>query len=308
MDAVFTPVELAAKTPRQHFMELWQSLEQKLNVQLTIHDHTGSLFLSDGGMLHPQGNLHRSAYCVFNRKRNIQSCIDHCHWAVMREAARLGKPFISRCHAGAVELILPLMRRNEHVATIFAGTFRERNQVLPKSWTKQQKNLYLSMNVWQQSSIPLLLNTLEQFGAAALAFAGNERFSAQQQTNRSSEIRDFFQRSAVSPEITLNDLADFLGLSHSRTSHVLKEEFGKTFNELLNASRIKRACDLLLTTQLSLKRIAHLSGFSNEYYFGRVFKKQTNLPPGAYRKKFSPEMIAAVNTNTTAEISGSSGT
>ena len=122
------------------------------------------------------------------------------------------------------------------------------------------------------------------------------------------EIRDFFQRSAVSPEITLNDLADFLGLSHSRTSHVLKEEFGKTFNELLNASRIKRACDLLLTTQLSLKRIAHLSGFSNEYYFGRVFKKHTNLPPGAYRKRFSPEMIAAVNSNTTAEISGSSGT
>ena len=57
----------------------------------------------------------------------------------------------------------------------------------------------------------------------------------------------------------------------------------------------KRACDLLLTTQLSLKRIAHLSGFKNEYYFGRVFKKHTNLPPGAYRKRFSPEINSGIH-------------
>jgi len=80
-------------------------------------------------------------------------------------------------------------------------------------------------------------------------------------------------------------------LSPSRTSHVLKEEFGKNFNELLNSARIKRACDLLLTTQMSIKRIAALSGFSNEYYFNRVFKQHTKLPPGVFRKRFYPEVI-----------------
>lgn len=291
MEAVFIPLELSAQNPRQRFLEQWQTLEQKLNVQITIHDHTGALILSDGGMLHPRGNLHRCDYCIFNRKRNIKLCTDHCHWAVMNEAARLGRPFISRCHAGAVELILPLMRNSEHIATIFAGTFRDRDMELPLSWSEQQKNLYLAMNVWQQSAVPALLSTLEQFGAAALAFAENERFSAQKQTDRSGEINSFFLRRVASPEITLNDLAEHLELSPSRTSHVLKEEFGKNFNELLNSARIKRACDLLLTTQMSIKRIAALSGFSNEYYFNRVFKQHTKLPPGVFRKRFYPEVI-----------------
>ncbi len=287
MESVFTPLQQSAPNSRKHIVDLWQSLEQKFNVQLTIHDHTGSLLLSDGKMLREQGNLHRCAYCTFNRRRRSKDCIDHCHWAVMREAARLGEAFICRCHAGAVELVLPLMRRGEHVATVFAGTFRERDLELPASWSEEQKNLYLQMNVWQQSAVPMLLSTLELFGAAALAFAENERFAAKNQTDRRSEIEDFLLRSAAMPGITLNDLAEILGLSLSRTSHVLKEEFGKSFNELLNSARIRRACDLLSTTQLTIRHIAILSGFSNEYYFSRVFKQHTQLPPGEYRKRFS---------------------
>ena len=297
MEAVFTPLDLPSLNSRAYFMEQWKMLELKLNVQITIHDHTGALILSDGGMLYPHGNLHRSKYCAFNRKRNLKLCTDHCHWAVMREAARLGKPFISRCHAGAVELILPLMRNSEHIATIFAGTFRERDLELPASWSKEQKNLYQSINVWQQSAVPSLLTRLEQFGAAALIFAENERFTAQKQTDRNSEIREFFLRSAVSPEISLEDLAEHLGLSLSRTSHVLKEEFGKNFSELVNAARVKRACDLLLTTQLAIKSIAILSGFSNEYYFNRVFKQHTKLPPGAYRKRFYSDSVTCIDVD-----------
>lgn len=291
MESQFTVIEQIHKTPRQYFTELWNAVEQLFNLQITIHDHTGSLFLSDGKMLRQQGNIHRCAYCSFNRRHNSKACIDHCHWAVMREAARLGKPFISCCYAGAVELILPLMRHGEHVATIFAGTFRDRELKMPSSWQETQKNLYLAMNVWHQSMVPMLLRTLEQFGAAALAFAENERFSAKSQSSRKSEIEEYFLRCSSTPNITLNDLAEQLNLSPSRMSHILKEEFNQTFNELLNSARIKRAADLLSTTQLPLRHIAILAGFSNEYYFSRVFKQQNGISPGSYRKKHSPAVI-----------------
>ena len=293
MEACFTDVEKYAKDPRQYFVELWKAVEQQYNLQITIHDHTGSLLLSDGKMLRPQGNIHRCAYCTFNRQHRSKDCIDHCHWAVMREAARRGEPFVSCCYAGAVELVLPLMRRGEHVATIFAGTFRDRELEIPASWQEHQKNLYLAMNVWRQSSVPALLRTLEQFGAAALAFADNERFSAKNQSDRRGEIEEFFQRNAGTPDITLNDLAEQLGLSASRTSHVLKELFQQSFNALLNSARIRRACDMLSSTQLTIRHIAVLSGFSNEYYFNRVFKQNTKLPPGAYRKRFYQETANA---------------
>lgn len=287
MDAEFTAIGQYRKNPRQYFIEFWQAVEQQNALQITIHDHTGRLLLSDGKMLRPGGNIHRCSYCSFNRRHRIRDCIDHCHWAVMREAARLGHPFVSRCHAGAVELVLPLMQRGEHVATLFAGTFRESELELPVSWPEQQKNLYLNMEVWHQSAVPTLLRTLEQFGAAALAFAENERFQAISSSDRNSKIEDFFLRSAMTPGIALSDLAEELGISQSRTSHVLREEFERSFNEMLTASRVKRACELLRTTKLTIREIAILSGFSNEYYFSRVFKQHTKLPPGAYRKKYA---------------------
>ena len=294
MESNFTDVELPQLNARTHFVELWDSIEQQHNIHITIHDHTGSLLLSDGNMLRPQGNIHRCKYCTFNRQRHLKYCIDHCHWQVMNEAARQGKPFVSCCHAGAMELVMPLMRQNEHIATIFAGTFRSAELDLPPSWPAQQKNLYSDMNIWHQSAVPTLLRTLEQFGAAALFFAENERASAHSQQGRREEIKDFFLRCSVNPGLTLTDLAEQLELSLSRTSHVLKKEFNKNFNELLNAARIKRAADLLLSTPFSLKHIAVLSGFDNEYYFNRVFKRQTGLPPGEYRKKYLQKKVSDI--------------
>ena len=74
-----------------------------------------------------------------------------------------------------------------------------------------------------------------------------------------------------------------LNLSASRTSHILREEFQKSFSEILAESRIQRICDLLETTDLPLRAIAQRTGLSNEYYLNRFFKRKKGIPPGQYR-------------------------
>ena len=78
-------------------------------------------------------------------------------------------------------------------------------------------------------------------------------------------------------------LAEKLNLSASRTSHILREEFQKSFSDMLTESRIQRICDLLETTDLPLRDIAQRTGLSNEYYLNRFFKRKKGIPPGQYR-------------------------
>ena len=79
--------------------------------------------------------------------------------------------------------------------------------------------------------------------------------------------------------------ADFCHLSVSRFYRVFKAGVGLTPTEYINRLRINQAKELLENTYMSVCDIAEAVGFSDQNYFGRVFKKQTGTSP----KKFIKE-------------------
>ena len=56
------------------------------------------------------------------------------------------------------------------------------------------------------------------------------------------------------------------------------------FKEYLNSLRINRALELIGDPDLSVSEISEKCGFSDPYYFSKVFKKITGLTPTEYRK------------------------
>ncbi|MEO9483980.1 MAG: chromate resistance protein ChrB domain-containing protein [Ekhidna sp.] len=87
--------------------------------------------------------------------------------------------------------------------------------------------------------------------------------------------------------LTLKEIAKMLQVHPA----YLSREFSKHFNDLnfgeyIRKLRIEKAINLLESNNHSLAEIAYLTGFSDQSYFTRVFKKETGFQPSVYRKKF----------------------
>ena len=51
--------------------------------------------------------------------------------------------------------------------------------------------------------------------------------------------------------------------------------------------RLNKAKELLITTDDKVGEIAHKTGFSDERYFGKLFKQCEGMTPSEYRQKLS---------------------
>ena len=85
-------------------------------------------------------------------------------------------------------------------------------------------------------------------------------------------------------EVSLHALAEKAGVGESYLSARFREETGKTFSSWLREKRVERAKDLLVRKELSIAQVAEQIGMLDVSYFIRVFKKETGVTPGEWRK------------------------
>ncbi|MDD6175255.1 MAG: PocR ligand-binding domain-containing protein [Firmicutes bacterium] len=84
--------------------------------------------------------------------------------------------------------------------------------------------------------------------------------------------------------ITMEEMARRVFLSPAYFSRVFKQETGETFNNCLNRIRIEKSKELLLHQNLRLTDIAQLTGFEDQSYFTKVFRRITGVPPMKFRE------------------------
>lgn len=85
--------------------------------------------------------------------------------------------------------------------------------------------------------------------------------------------------------ISLQELADFAGLSVSHFSAIFRERTGYSPIEYFNHLKIQKACQYLLFTGMTVKEAAVNLGIEDQYYFSRMFSKLMGLSPVEYRKR-----------------------
>lgn len=266
----------------EKIMSLWRDAEKRSGVTLILHDHIGAFIMPDKTKILPGVNTHKSPCCQY-RKGSRKKCMLHCRFKAMETAAAVGKPFKFRCWRGVTELVMPLYLGKIHAATIFAGVFRDPDFKLSE-YSSTYRKLYLAMPEWSDDKIPELENLMMTTGYSLLQLAANLRGSYALEPGRKGKIQRFFLY-RYKDSVGVADLAEELNLSESRTLHLLHELFGKGFSELINEERIRHVEEYLMESAYSLREIAQMTGFRNEYYLSTVFSRMRRCSPGSLRKK-----------------------
>lgn len=87
-------------------------------------------------------------------------------------------------------------------------------------------------------------------------------------------------------DVTLEKTAEFAGYSKTHICRIFKDNVGKSFGEVLTDIRMERAKYSLINTDKTVKEISAETGYDSVEYFQRLFKRQTGVTPGEYRKKY----------------------
>lgn len=84
---------------------------------------------------------------------------------------------------------------------------------------------------------------------------------------------------------TIDDMANLLGLSPSRFSHIYTSIFHVSPKQNLLSERMNQAKFLLRSQDYSVGEVASKVGYDNIYHFSKQFKKATGMSPSEYRKR-----------------------
>lgn len=85
-------------------------------------------------------------------------------------------------------------------------------------------------------------------------------------------------------ELTINDVTEKFDITDTKLNKILMAYSGKRFIEFLNALKIDKACEMLLTTDKSVIDISFELGFNTVKTFNNNFTKLKNMSPTDFRK------------------------
>lgn len=232
--------------------------------------------------------LHGSAYCRCIQQspegRRACRCSDRSLLELCRDTK---EPQQHVCHAGLVDVAIPLLHDGQIIGYIIFGRMRP-NQDFSASESYiaslgidlavarkdyQQIPFYDKDRIRSVSGIATLLVKYLLLEHLLLPAAPNQADLA------ATYIREHYRQ-----ELSIQDIARNTGISKTVLYQIFHNHFGCTVGDFLNHCRIEASLPLLTDTALSLEDISQQVGFSSVSYYSKVFRKKMGLPPIQYRK------------------------
>ncbi|WP_308635485.1 response regulator transcription factor [Paenibacillus silvisoli] len=105
----------------------------------------------------------------------------------------------------------------------------------------------------------------------------------EQQTNEVIRSVQEYVKHNLGGDLSLTRLAEFVYLSPSYLSKLYKQETGASLTDFIIETRVQKAKEQLLQSELKIHKIGKAVGFESAAYFARCFKKMTGHTPQEFR-------------------------
>lgn len=108
----------------------------------------------------------------------------------------------------------------------------------------------------------------------------------QQSRNATDKIEETirFMESNLNTEFDLDHLAQLADKSKSHYCKIFKERTGESPVSFFIRIKVRKACEMLDHSDMSIRDIGNSLGYKDPYYFSRAFKKVQGVSPEIYRK------------------------
>jgi two-component system response regulator YesN len=96
---------------------------------------------------------------------------------------------------------------------------------------------------------------------------------------------ELYIKSHISEDNSIDTICHTFGVSQPYLSRIFRKYKNCTFNEFVISVKVEKSKELLLKRKdLLIGTIASLSGFSDQFYFSKVFKSETGFTPSEFRR------------------------
>ena len=250
-----------------------------------------TFFSLSGEFLRRGKEMHNCEYCriIQEKPGGRQHCVSmDCD--KQREAVEKGQIIDYRCHAGLHECLAPVMVRGVVAGFVMFGQFRIEGEE-PPQWhgvpgAEKEKlaRAYSELPCFTAEKLKGILGVLktliDYIAVRELAVLQGDRLRA--------EIDKYIEKHATE-DIRLPDMAKKLGRSVSTISQFLRRNYQTSFKGILLDARLAIAEKMWHNDpNATVAEVAFASGFRDQFYFSRVFRRRKGVPPGKFRSQMRP--------------------
>lgn len=279
----------------QDIVRYFEYLKQEQGLFVAFHN--ACIPLNDHMAVLSPYNINANPYCLC--VKSSDTAWTHCIKRQPRvfEKCRDGF-FCGTCYAGMGEYVFPILDGKVlgfvDVSGYCFDPVRSRSCIrrIAKEYglSAEELTLSFSQNVIPplpddtrlKVLIPPLCHMFVLLNRELTALYGDARCEADVFSYTLSHAVVFLERNYMSG-VHVRDVAAACHCSPSYISHIFKKNMGCGVDEYVNRLRLRDAKKLLVSTNLSIRQISDMLGFSSPNYFCAVFQAKESLSPRRYR-------------------------
>ena len=106
----------------------------------------------------------------------------------------------------------------------------------------------------------------------------------QSRNNKSAVVKKmiiYIKKNLTKP-LSLSEISSECSVSAPYASRIFKKYMNMTVTEYINNEKLYYACELILNTSMNISEIADYLGYSDVFYFSKLFKKKFGISPSRY--------------------------